>query len=181
MWKCIKNSLFKGERRGFSVTVCYVFTLKYLIQWIPSTSQRKPLYMWEKRRLASEALVLQRSCFLFRFVGWSLLAFKLVVVFCRRQCSAIMRIMCLLGLRLLMESFKDWRLGSRCTRIRFHPSNQPAQRLIKLQFNSISVTLEIRKIVFKFFYEGMNWNMVNDMIESEMTKQYETVDCCHWL
>ncbi len=62
----------------------------------------------------------------------------------------------------------------------------------KLQFNSISVTLEIviwvfenkrqkYKIVFKFFYEGMNWNTVNDVIESEMAKQYETVDCCHWL
>lgn len=57
--------------------------------------------------------------------------------------------MCLLELRLLMESFKDWRLGSRCTWIRFHPSNHPAQRWIKLQFNSISVTLEIVIWVFE--------------------------------
>ncbi len=68
----------------------------------------------------------------------------------------------------------------------------PATNQQQLQFNSISVTLEIviwvfenkrqkYKIVFKFFYEGKNWNTVNDVIESEMAKHMKpltvVIDC----
>lgn len=106
--------LFLKARGGYflpaacAVTVCHVFTLKCLsleifIQRIPSTSRRKPLYVWEKRRLASEAIISQRSCFSFRFVGWCLLVLSPVVLFLRKW-STIHHFMCLLELHLLYNN-----------------------------------------------------------------------------
>ncbi len=130
-YQCELSLYGRASENALRILFLKDFQLQYAMFLLWSISPlrfsfKENLYVWEKRRLASEALILQRSCFLFRFVGWSLLAFKLVVVFCRRE-SALLSWghMCLLELRLLMESFKDW---SSVLDVRgsdfIHPTNQ---------------------------------------------------------